>query len=76
MAIVLVTADSVRADHCGWLSGEGEQSGPTAGPPITPTLTELADESVTYTSAIAPGPRTLSSVPVSHTGVPFACNNF
>ena len=76
MDIVLVTADSVRADHCGWLSGEGEQSGPTTGPSITPTLTALADESVTYTSAIAPGPRTLSSVPVSHTGVPFACNNF
>jgi arylsulfatase len=56
--IFLVTADSLRADHCGWL-------GDTT---LTPTLDELADSSVEYTTAIAPGPRTPASVPVSHTG--------
>jgi arylsulfatase len=64
MDVVLVTADSVRADHCGWQPG--------AEVDATPTLTGLAEESVTFTRAVAPGPRTLSSVPVSHTGAHFS----
>jgi len=61
--IVLVTIDSLRADHCGWHDGGAE---------LTPFLDELAAESLTYTAAIAPGPRTFSSVPVTLTGDPLA----
>lgn len=60
--IIAVTADSLRADHCGYQSETD----------LTPTLDALAADSLTFTNAIAPGPRTLSSVPVTHTGVPFA----
>lgn len=60
--VVAVTADSLRADHCGWQSTLS----------LTPNLDRIASESVKFTTAIAPGPRTLSSVPVTHTGVPFA----
>lgn len=57
--IILVTADSFRADHCGFLSGmEG----------VTPTLDRLAQESTVYENAISPGPRTPSSIPVLFTG--------
>lgn len=63
--VVVVTIDSLRADHCGWQSDTD----------LTPNLDELATESVTFTSAVSPGPRTLSSVPVTHTGVPFAVAN-
>lgn len=59
--IVLVTADSLRADQCGWHEGRAE---------LTPYLSQLATTSLTYTSAIAPGPRTFSSVPVTLTGEP------
>lgn len=59
---ILVTVDSLRADHCGWQS-EAD---------LTPNLSSVATDSLTFTTAVAPGPRTLSSVPVSHTGVPFA----
>jgi len=61
--IVLVTVDSLRADHCGWLG---------MGADLTPCLDGLAGESVTYTSAVAPGPRTFSSVPESLTGEPLS----
>jgi arylsulfatase A-like enzyme len=68
MDIIQVTVDSVRADHCGWLTdGDGQ-------PDLTPTLDGLAADSVTFSTAIAPGPRTPSSVPVSHTGVHFPPN--
>lgn len=60
--IVLVTVDSLRGDHCGWLS-EAD---------LTPSLDELAEDSLTFTSAVSPGPRTFSSVPVTHTGKPLA----
>jgi arylsulfatase len=63
--VITVTIDSLRADHCGWQSDLD----------ITPNLSELAAESLAFTSAISPGPRTLSSVPVTHTGVPFAVTN-
>jgi len=63
--IVTITIDSLRADHCDWQSDTD----------LTPNLNDLASESLTFTSAIAPGPRTLSSVPVTHTGDPFAVTN-
>ncbi|MFC6721146.1 sulfatase-like hydrolase/transferase [Halobacteriaceae archaeon SHR40] len=56
--IFLITADSLRADHCGWLGNSK----------LTPNLDDLAASSIQYSSAVAPGPRTPASVPVSHTG--------
>ncbi|MFW6320251.1 MAG: sulfatase [Halohasta sp.] len=57
--IVLVTVDSLRADHCGFLGSEHE---------LTPTLDRLAHEGLSFETAIAPGPRTPSSMPVIWTG--------
>ncbi|GAB6860729.1 sulfatase [Haloplanus litoreus] len=57
--IVLVTVDSLRADHCGFLGSEW---------PLTPTIDRLADEGVSFRQAIAPGPRTPSSLPALFTG--------
>jgi arylsulfatase A-like enzyme len=57
---LLVTLDSLRADHCGYVDGRQAD--------LTPTLTQLADDGVAYRQAVAPGPRTPSSVPVSFTG--------
>lgn len=63
--IFIITADSLRADHCGW-HDETDRTD------LTPTLDALAEDSLTYTAAVSPGPRTPSSIAVSHTGVPFA----
>jgi len=57
--VILVTADSLRADHCGFVDDESD---------LTPTIDRLADEGIDFTQAIAPGPRTPSSVPVMFTG--------
>jgi arylsulfatase A-like enzyme len=57
--LVMVTADSLRADHCGFLGSESE---------LTPAIDRLADDGTAFTQAIAPGPRTPSSVPVLFTG--------
>ena len=57
--IVMVTADSLRADHCGFVDPNSS---------LTPTIDRLAEEGVSYSEAIAPGPRTPSSVPVLFTG--------
>ena len=57
--IVMVTVDSLRADHCGFLDAESS---------LTPAIDRLADEGTSFTEAIAPGPRTPSSVPVLFTG--------
>lgn len=57
--LVLVTVDSLRADHCGFVNSESD---------LTPTIDQLAEEGVSYTQAVAPGPRTPSSVPVLFTG--------
>jgi arylsulfatase A-like enzyme len=57
--VVLVTVDSLRADHCGFAESE---SG------LTPAIDRLAGEGLAFTQAIAPGPRTPSSVPVLFTG--------
>lgn len=56
--ILLVTVDSLRADACGFVGNDGN----------TPYLSSISDESLVYENAIAPGPRTPCSVPVSHTG--------
>jgi len=58
--IVLVTIDSLRADHCGFLSDTGES--------LTPTLDRLANDGVAFSNAIAAGPRTPSSMPAVFTG--------
>ena len=57
--IILVSIDSLRADHCGHLGAEFE---------ITPTLDELASDGVAFENAVAPGPQTFSSMPVAFTG--------
>jgi len=56
--LVLVSIDSLRADHCGFL---GDDRG------LTPTMDELADDGVTFETAIAPGPQTFSSMPAVFT---------
>lgn len=57
--IVLVTFDSLRADHCGFVRG---------GADLTPTLDRLAADGFVYDRAIAPGPRTPTAVPEFLTG--------
>ncbi|WP_323675941.1 sulfatase [Halorubellus sp. PRR65] len=57
--LVLVSIDSLRADHCGYV---GDDRG------LTPTMDALADDGVAFTQAIAPGPQTFSSMPVAFTG--------
>ncbi len=59
--IVMVTFDSLRGDHCGFLSDDHG---------LTPTMDALADEGVSFTNAIAPGPQTFSSMPTVFTGRP------
>lgn len=59
--IVMVTADSLRADHCGFVNG---------GMATTPTLDRMANDGVVFENAIAPGPRTPSSMPEIFTGEP------
>jgi arylsulfatase len=57
--IVLVTVDSLRADHCGHLGTDRE---------LTSTLDDLAADGVAYRNAVAPGPQTFSSMPAAFTG--------
>lgn len=57
--IVHVTADSLRADHCGFLNRSAE---------TTPALDQLADDSIVFQNAIAPAPRTPTSIPETVTG--------
>lgn len=59
--IVLVSMDSLRGDHCGFL---GSRRG------LTPAMNELAAEGVNYRTAIASGPQTFSSMPAVFTGQP------
>lgn len=59
--VVMVTFDSLRADHCGFLSD---------GSSLTPNLDEMAAEGVVFENAIAPAPRTPTSVPETMTGEP------
>jgi arylsulfatase len=57
--IVLVTIDSLRADHCSFTGYERE---------TTPTLDQLAEEGITFANAISPGPATPQSTPAMFTG--------
>lgn len=81
--LVLVTIDSLRADHCGFLGGPPSEGTPGADGgtasgidrgalgargSLTPTLDALAAEGTVFETAIAPGPRTPSSMPVLFTG--------
>lgn len=45
--IVLVSADSLRADHCGYINSDSE---------LTPTIDRLAEEGTAFAQAVAPGP--------------------
>lgn len=56
--IVLLTVDSLRADHCGYVSNAS----------LTPTLDAMAAEGVAFSAAQSPGPRTPSSMPTIVTG--------
>ncbi|NHN46550.1 sulfatase [Halostella sp. JP-L12] len=56
---ILVTLDSLRADHCGYWGYDRETS---------PTLDRMAEEGVVFTNAVSPGPSTPESMPVSFTG--------
>jgi len=57
--LILVTADSLRADHCSYWGYDRE---------TTPTLDRMAERGLVYTNAISPGPSTPESMPVSFTG--------
>ena len=57
--VVLVTVDSLRADHCGFHGYEED---------TTPTLDRMADEGLVFENAIAPGPSTPESMSAVHTG--------
>ena len=61
--IVLVTFDSLRADHCGFVNDESD---------LTPNLDNIARTGATFQKAVAPGPRTAISVPEFLTGEPMA----
>jgi len=51
--IVLITVDSLRADQCGFIEG---------GSGVTPIMDNLAQRGYVFENAIAPGPRTPSSM--------------
>jgi len=57
--IVLVTFDSLRADHCGFMGYERD---------TTPTLNEMAEEGVVFENAIASGVPTIASMTAVMTG--------
>ena len=59
--VILLTADSFRADHCGFLNDSNN---------TTPFLDKVSEEGVTFENAIATGPRTPSSAPEFITGSP------
>jgi arylsulfatase len=57
--VVLVTVDSLRADHCGFAGYDRE---------TTPALDRLAREGLVFEHAVAPGPKTPASLPAMVTG--------
>ncbi|KXA94712.1 hypothetical protein AKJ65_03680 [candidate division MSBL1 archaeon SCGC-AAA259E19] len=57
--IVMVTFDSLRADHCGFMGYERN---------TTPNLDKMAEEGLYFENAIAPGPGTPVSIFGSFTG--------
>lgn len=52
--VVLVTLDSLRADHCGYIDPKLE---------LTPNLDELAEKGIAFENAVSPGPSTAESMP-------------
>ena len=56
---ILVTMDSLRADHCGHWGYHRD---------TTPTFDYMAEQGLTFENAMSPGPSTPESVPVSFTG--------
>lgn len=63
--VILLTADSLRADHVGCCARPGTQG-------LTPNLDGFAARSVTFTRAFAQGPYTGASLPPLFTGR-YAC---
>jgi arylsulfatase len=59
--VVLVTYDSLRADHCGYMGYDRE---------TTPYLDQIAEEGMGFTNAISPASRTNPSMAGSFTGEP------
>jgi len=59
--VILVTFDSLRADHCGFIDPEST---------LTPNLDAVAERGTVFERAIAPAPRTPTSVPEMMTGTP------
>ena len=59
--VVLITYDSLRADHCGHWGYERD---------TTPSIDALADEGVVYENAVAPASRTNPSMAGTLTGEP------
>lgn len=57
--IVLVTVDSLRADHCGFMGYEKD---------TTPTLDRMAEKGVVFENATAPAPFTEQSMPAIFSG--------
>jgi len=57
--LILVTLDSLRADHCSYWGYDRE---------TTPTLDRMAESGLTFLNAVSPGPSTPESMPVSFTG--------
>ena len=57
--IVLISFDSLRADHCGYMGYDRE---------TTPTLDEMADEGIAFERAISPASRTNPSMAGIFTG--------
>jgi arylsulfatase len=59
--VVLVTFDSVRADHCGFVDPASS---------LTPELDAMAEQGTAFSRAMASSSRTPTSVPELMTGVP------
>lgn len=57
--VIMITADSLRADHCGFLN---------RGLRTTPTLDQMTNDGVVFANAISPGPRTPAAMPEIFTG--------
>jgi len=57
--IVLITLDSVRADHCSFMGYERK---------TTPNLDKIARKGIVFKNAVAPAPRTNPSMPQIFTG--------
>jgi arylsulfatase A-like enzyme len=63
--LVLLTIDSLRADHCGFM---GDDRG------LTPNMDRLAEDGLVFERAISPGPSTLDALPGTFTGVDLAAS--